>query len=506
MLLITIDNTDRTRLVEYSSLKISNILTSHPDTAEFIVRKFGDRSYSPTIDDEVIINQDGEKIFAGHIVDIDETYDKLDYVSYRISCVDYTRHMDKKLLVATYTNKTVAQIIQDFIDNGYVPVDVTNNNVVNDTLIGYIAFNYEYPSDALRQLAEETNSDWYIDYDKDIHFFLKEATLSPFNLADTTGKYIYDSLRIRRDLSQIRNTIFVRGGEFTGEKLTVDFVGDGQRKTFYLPNKFSNLQVTVSGQIKNIGIDPLNDITNFDALHNFQERSVRFRDDKIPSDTKIVSMQGNPNIPVIVKMKDSASIGLFSAREYVVIDKSIKSKQGARDRALSELYGYKTTLSEGEFKTYTSGLRSGQKINIQSTLRGLNEDFVINRVDLKIHGTDASDGSTKLIYKVSLVTTRTFDIIQLLQKLLNSKNKEIVIDENDILDEVETVLEEMSISETVTSSVVHNPIEETMSLSEVVNSDLDYGEEYVFGLWTSGRDEDNGSKKRQFILDGSPLG
>lgn len=504
-MVIQIDGDNRTDFVEYSSLKIIQILTQEPDRCEFLIRKFGDRTYSPTVNEEVIVTQDGTKIFAGHIIDIDEIYGTIDDISYRVHCSDYTRMMDSRLIINTYENQTVAQIIQDIKDT-YLPNSVTIDNVDVDTLIDYVAFNYEYPSDAFRQLAEATQSDWYIDYDKDIHFFHQSEIEAPFGLTDTGGKYIYESLNIRRDLSQLKNVIFVRGGEFLGTITTVEFLGDATRDTFFLPNKFSNLTLTTTGQEKSVGTDPIDDPSLFDAVHNFQEKFVRFRSDKIPSDAASVRIGGNPNLPVITKMRDTESIETFTAREALVIDKSINTKEGARQRAISELIGYKSTISEGEFRTYETTLRTGQKINVQSDNRGIDDDFIINKIESTIFGTDASDGSVKLINRVSLITTRTFDHIQFLKSLINSKRKEIVIDPNEILDEVESVSELFTFSETIVVSVSHNPIAESMALSEVFTSDGNYGEEYVVGLWTSGRDEDTPSvKKRQFLISGSPL-
>ena len=485
MITVNIEGTNRTRLVDYFSLVINNVKTNHPDTCSFIIKKFGDRSYSPTVNEEVIITDaDSVRIFAGHIINVDEVYDKADIIGYKIKCTDYTRMMDNKLIVDVYEDKTVSEIIQLIKDN-YLDNSITITNVNVDTLIDYIAFNYEYPSDALRQLAEMSDSDWYIDYNKDIHFFHRETDLAPFDLTDANGKYIYDSLTIRRKLSQLKNIVYVRGGEFLGNTITAAFEADGVRANFYLPSKFSNLTLTVTGQEKSVGVDPIDDPTNYDALHNFQERVVKFREDRKPDSGSEVRIGGSPNIPVLVKMRDTDSIETFTVREYVVIDKSIKSKEGARQRALAELLTYRTTISEGKFRTYQSGLKAGQKINVQSDLRGLDEDFIVNRVQARIFGTDASDKSVKLEYSVELVTIKTFNYIQLLKKLLNERKKDIIISDDEVLDEVEQISEEVTIQDTVTASISHNPQTEEIEIEDAEDDKpLDYPVKFVLGGWT----------------------
>ena len=512
MIAITIASTDRTGIVDYSSLRISQVLTSEPDTCQFIIKKFGTRTYAPSINDEVIVTQDGTKMFGGKIIELEEAYETSDYVAYRVTCTDYTHDLDGRLVVEVFENMTVLAIIQ-YLKANYLSNSVTINNVDVTTVIKYAAFNYEYVSEVLRQLAELSGADWYIDYDKDIHFNIQKSESAPFNLSDTGGKYVYESLVVRRDLTQLRNIVFVRGGDFLGDTVTAAFDGNGSQRYFYLPYKMSDLTLTVTGVQKSVGVDPIDDPTNYDAMHNFQEKTVFFRSDRIPRDTSAlatnqkVRIGGSPNLPVIVKLKDQDSINTFTSREIVVVDERIKSKEGARQRAASELLAYRTTLSEAEFDTYQAGLHVGQQITVQSTLRGLNDDYIINKLEWRVFGVDASDRSTKLVCKASLVTTRTFGYTQLLQRLLNQEKKSLVIDEDEVVDLVEGITEEISVSDAVVSSVSHNPISEAITLSETTTGNKDYGESYVLGPWTSGYPHDTpGNRKRLFILNGSHLG
>lgn len=504
MITITIEGVDRSRFVEYTSLRITNILTNQPDTCDFVVRRYGDRTYRPDINDEIVITDDSsERIFAGNIVEIDEDYDKVDYSSFMVRCIDYTRLLDSRLVVQTYQNMTAAAIIED-IKNNFMLRGFTTNNVNVTTLIPSVTFNYEYPSQCIKQLADMCAADWYVDYNKDIHFFSTGAVSAPFNLSDTGGKYIYESLRIRRNLAQLRNTIFVRGGEYLADTITAAYIADGSERFFFLPHKFTDLKLVVTGQIKSVGIDNIDQETGFDALHNFQEKVVKFRSDKKPTVGSDVRISGRPNQPVLVKLRDQDSIDTFTAKEHVIIDKSINTKEGARQRALAELLLYKTTISEGEFDTYSSGLRSGQTITIQSTARGLSEEFVINKVSIQIFGTNAATGTVQLVYRVSLVTTRTFDHIQLLLRLMNQNKKDIVISDQEVLDTVESISEVMSFVESISSSISHNPITETMTLTEYFTGQpLDYPTEFVVGPWVPGSFHTD--YKRQFITDGSPL-
>lgn len=444
MISITINGVDRTRLVDYSSLRIRQVITSLPDSAEFVIKKFGDRTYAPTIGHTVVITQNGTTFFRGVITEMSEEYEVGDYVGYRITCSDYTYKLDSKLVVATFEEQTVLEIIQFLKESGYIPNEITINNVDVTTEVAYMACNYQPVSQVLTELAELVGADWYIDYDNDIHFNIQATEAAPFGLTDDGGKYIYESLIIRRDQTQVRNIIYVRGGEYLADTITAVFDGNGAQRYFNLPYKMSSVHLTVTGDSRSVGVEPLDDPSEFDAMHNFQEKLIFFREDKTPRDTSALAasqkirISGQPYLPVLARVPDLAAIDAFTAKEHVIVDTRIKTKAAARQRAVAELMAYKTTISEAEFSTYEEGLHTGQTINVQSTLRGLDEDYIINKLEWKVFGVDASDNSTRLICKASLVTTRTFGYTQLLQRLLNKERNALTVNEGDILEVIQT--------------------------------------------------------------------
>lgn len=446
---VVINNVDRTRLVDTYTLRITQVITSQPDSCEFVIKKFGDRSYKPTIGDTMYIKDDGVNVFSGVITEIDESYDVADYSGFRVICSDYTYMLDGRLVVQTFENMTVNAIMAA-IKEQYLPSNVTIANVSCATVVDYAAFNYEPVSQVITQLAELVGADWYIDYYQDIHFSVQGTVAAPFNLSDTGGKYIYDSLTVRRDQTQVRNVVYVRGGDYIGSTVTAVFDGNAAQRYFYLPYKMSNLGVTVTGQAKSVGVDPLDDPGNYDAMHNFQEKTVFFRQDKIPRNTTAlaasqkVRIHGNPNLPILVQERDQDSINTFTSREYFIQDASIKSKDGARQRAQAEMLAYKTTLAEAEFSTYEDNLHTGQTITVQSDLRGLNEDYVISKLEWQVFGMDPDTQCPTLVCKVSLVTKRTFGYTQLLQRLLNKDKKSLILDGTETLDRFQAFAETAS--------------------------------------------------------------
>jgi hypothetical protein len=154
--------TDRTTSVIWDSLKIRQALTKEVDSCTFSVEKYGDKVYRPEEEDEVVIKQDGVKIFAGFLVRVTETLTANLVLNYSCEAKDYTHLLDRKLVNKTYTGQTELQIITD-IKNTFSASGITVNHVDGSTVVELITFNNMDPSAAIQKLAEIFNKDWYID-------------------------------------------------------------------------------------------------------------------------------------------------------------------------------------------------------------------------------------------------------------------------------------------------------------------------------------------------------
>ena len=283
-----------TKSVKRSSLVTENILTRQVDRARFTVKKYGTiHEFTPTVGKVVEIYNDGTQLFGGVIIKVVQRSEQFKILLFDVECEDFTRLLDRRLVVNTYKNQTIQQIIEDINTNFLT--DFTTNNVEGGTkIVAYIAFNYIPVSQALQRLADLINIDWFVDVDKDIHFFAKASILSPFNLLDTDGSYIFESLRIRRDNSQVKNVVFVRGGEFLGDTFTTEFISDGLQNVYTLPYRYDELQMNVTGEIWSQGIDKIDPLSVNDYVWNQDEKFIRFRGDRIPSNTSSIRIFGQP--------------------------------------------------------------------------------------------------------------------------------------------------------------------------------------------------------------------
>ena len=217
---IIIDGNERIDKVQFQSLRIQNIMTRKRDKCTFnVITQTGD-TYIPKIGEEIIITDTGTKIFAGIIKRIVSKPLVFKQIVNRIECADYLDLLDRKLVPDTFVDQTVDQIIASLKANFFPtgPSEITINNVNAPVIIKYAAFNYLPLAKAIQQLADTINYDFFVDFDRDLHFFAKTDTPAPFDINDDDGSYDYESLVIRKDNTQLRNTIIVRGGEYLGSQ------------------------------------------------------------------------------------------------------------------------------------------------------------------------------------------------------------------------------------------------------------------------------------------------
>lgn len=443
-LVITINGVDRTGIINTDSLKVKDKLNNRTNECSFTITKYGAEGIKPTLDHNVVVTLDGNIIFGGVVVSYDESVQGKNVLNYAVTCKDYSQYLNRRLVIERYEDETINDIINDLLDI-YTDDEFTHVNVNANIEVETVAFNRITLSECLDKLAKLVSYSWYVDNNKDIHFFAKNSEVAPFSITDTSDNYLYNTLEINKDLSQIRNKIFIQGGDEVGESVDETFDGDGVKDIFRLAYKYSSKPtVTVDAVAIDVGIENLQDEADFEAMWDFNQKYVRFTTGNEPAvGTDNVVVVGTPLYPILVQVPSPVSIGEFGVYEYAIKDNTIKSREQAIERAIAELTAYANEISEGGFQTYQYGLRAGQTITVNSSLRGVNEDFLIQDVSFKVITVD-NGADVKYVWNINLATLKTIGIIDILQKLL--------LDEDLSEGEQETLLIYLQFSDTASMS------------------------------------------------------
>ena len=434
---ITINGIDRTADVLNKQTTITDQITQQQNTMTFQMvdrRGLG----VPSTDQEIIITlNNATRIFAGYLTKITQEEVKGSYVLYQIDCMDYVRLLDRNLVNKTYNNMTDAAIIEDIITTYCPGFGITANNVIAGVTLDQITFNYVQPSQALRKIADLTGRNWYIDYNKDIHYFPISTNPAPFNISDSqtfaSGKGYFNT-QISTDASQLKNRVYVRGGTSLSNSTTFSKKGDGTTKKHLIPDKPHSVTVKVNGVVQSLGIKNI-DLSGFSYYLNFDEKYVE-QDAALTalSSTDVLEVDYSYDIPILVAVENTTSIDENGVHEFAIFDSKIATTVAARARAAAELIDYANNLIEGQFETYTDGFRSGQYINVNSTILGItNTNYIVQKV------TSDNLGAGVYHYTVYIASAKTMGIIRFLVELLEQANNSVQVGTNEVLDNLLTL-------------------------------------------------------------------
>lgn len=403
-ILVTINGVDKTDVVRMGSVSINDALTSKVNTATFKVFDL-DGTDKPSYGDVVrIYDEDSTQVFAGLIIKTDEKRSSIspengeEILDYGVQCQDWTRLLMRRLIIDTYQNKTCLEILTEMIDKYYPNDGITLNNVDTGITVEQITFNYKQGDKAIEALANATGYEWYIDYDKDLHFFLPTDGTATFTITDDTTNWT--DLQIKPDTSQIRNRVYVRGGIYYSDPYMQSIVPDGEQEEFllaYTP-KYEDFSMTVNSIDRTVGIKNIDEAADFDFLLDRKEKALSMGEtawaiaNKPLLTTDSIQVTYNYEIPILIVQENSDSIeslktleGGSGVYEYLITDKNISSIEAARDRARAELRDYANPVIRGTVTSYddAKGMKSGDLIEINSTRRGINTTYAVQGVKMQ---------------------------------------------------------------------------------------------------------------------------
>ncbi len=440
---ILIGGEDRTDEVRNQTVKIEDVLNDQANIASFQMYNLNDEGV-PERGETIEISVNGLKKFGGLLTKVDFSQLSNSRDIYTIRCIDWTRILDRRMVSATYENMTDKEIIEAIVDQYCGGEGITTYHVAEGVTISRISFNYVSVSRALQQISKITGRNWYIDYDKDIHYFPLTQAQAPFAITSTGNQH--KNFRLVKDDNQLRNRVFVRGGvELTTDPISEAIVADGDQRQFLIAEKPHDFEMTVGGSPVTVGIKNIDDAALFDYLLSFQEKYVEAGTGTVTpiAGTEIVFTY-NYDIPVLVAVEDTNSIqdeaeksGGSGVYEFAIIDKQISSTQQARDRAIAELTDYARGIVQSSYSTMEKGLRTGQYQRVTMANKDVDEDYVVTKVTFQ------SLGGGLFTHSIELSSAKTLGIIRFLIEMLEINRSVGEFDPNEKVDQFFSLVDQL---------------------------------------------------------------
>lgn len=441
-----INGVDLKDYVLKSSLTIQNNLTdkvdscslvlieppSKPQQGEVIIITYTQGSYSSILFGGIIDN-----IVCNRISPTQFRYD--------VSCVDYQRILEYRLVTESYDGQSCKDIIEDIISR-YVNASwgFTTNNVQTGPTIDKITFNYLPVSECIRKLAKITNYEWYVDENKDIHFFQSETNPAPYEV-DSDNSAIRN-LNMNWDFSGVINRVNVHGGSYLSSPKTESFSGDDTTVEWNLEFGPHDLVLYlgatgggISGATKyeNIGAKNLNDGSPlYDFLVEFPTKKIYVNPGigPTPATGETLWAVYLYDVKVIARINDegaqayAASLeGGDGIHETLIKDETITNQDEASDRAYAEIYEKAYPIVRGSFETYLIGFKAGQIIFVEPPNMGVSGDYyIINTVAMRSAGAGIILSTVQFSEKPKWASDIIADLVRFIKQ--TDKSGEDVID------------------------------------------------------------------------------
>ena len=485
--------------IEWESVQLSLNMTRQSNQVTLSYKKRNTDNNIATVNSNVKIYDTGSLIFQGVVTKIQTVQLSAVLLRVTITAVDYTNEMDGKLINENFAGQTINQIIAYLISK-YAP-QFTMNNVNAPTIIQNIAFTLEPFSKCLQDLAGMTGFDWYVDQYKDIHFVdATQTVVAPISITDSNGSFEEGTLAFDDDITQLKNSVYVRGGVAVGSSTTTSLVAAAGtvQTVFQCGYHFSaKPTVTNAGSAQTVGTLNVDNAASFQCMWDAANDTIVFASAVTGGNT--VAITGTPQNPIRVYIPNRSSMATYGERQLLIQDSTIVSYSAAIQRAQAELLKYAQTVVSASFITRTKGVLPGQYITINSSQFGKNAKYIVTQVGVRFFG------PTSIEYNVTCISTKLFDIIDLMIQVLRQPNKQTSYPANESYDPAEAAFETATFTEsTVVTSGAHNPQTESTTSTDSASlpggTGLNAGIIYVAGPYAPS------GTKREFNVDRSFLG
>jgi hypothetical protein len=381
------------------SLKIESVITSRVDTCAFTLE--GEQTLVPKVD-EVVISNPAETVryFAGILAEVTRTAEGLTKL-YECDCQDYSFLLDGKIVNREYDNQTDAYILNDLFTT-YLPEIDASTYVATGQTFERIKFNRVTLRQAVEAIASQTSLDWYIDYNKNLHYFTAETNAAPFGISDTpdmASTFPCSNLKYKKDGTKIVNMVTVVGGSYLSEDTEVILGSDGVATSvpslyrWEAPAGYDIIRVW-----KNTGTDasPVwtektvgpssGSFDDYDVLYD-AENSVLEWYTAPPDLTQSYKIEGRQKAPLVVRVRSTASYAKYGRWfEGKVTNQDIDNRVWGMLVGKGELAENAFEKETGNFYCLQDGLVSGQLLYIHNDLYGLDGYYLVNKVVTTILG------------------------------------------------------------------------------------------------------------------------
>ncbi|MDD5038724.1 MAG: hypothetical protein PHN78_05345 [Dehalococcoidales bacterium] len=345
----------------------------------------------------------GKKLFAGFI----DTPGRGRLASntgllHEVSCMDNHYLADKRLVVKSYTDKTLSYIVNDIVTDYLAAEGITVGEIQTGPTLSSAIFNYVKISEAFDSLKELSGMIWFIDEEKALYFIDRSTYAAPWDLDGSTYKALNGSVKLLTGNYSYRNRQYVRGGTGLTDIQTENFTGDGIVKSFACGYPLAlEPTITEDAAAKTVGIKGVE--TGKDYYWSKGDNIVYAA--AAPGAAVDVEVQYYGQYPLITMVSDygqqlvrQAAEGGTGIVEDIVTEAQHESSSSIKESAKGKLLRYCKDAEKLSYATRDSGLSPGQLQKITESSLG----FTAHEMLIESVGITTADDI--IIYSVTAIT------------------------------------------------------------------------------------------------------
>jgi len=423
-------------VIQTNSFQASSRLEER-GTASFVVKDLtGSGSYSQDMTVEVYEGEigvpSGTPIYAGFIDSVEASpIGVSNGLFHRINCKDNHYLADKRLVVKTYTSKTLAYIVNDILTDYLADEGITAGTIQTGPTIETVIFNLVNVTQCFDALKEYSGFTWRINHDKSLDFMDRVTNTAPWAL---TGAHVEQGTARRLGgNAAYRNRQYVRGGTGITSQQTETRTSDGNTLAFTMGFPLAlEPTVTFNGVPQSVGIKGVD--TGKDCYWNKGDATITFDSVAGTSGHSIVVVYYG-QYPLIALSESQSSMAATKALEggsgiveNVVTETQHESSASISASARGKITQYCQNAEKFSFVTRTSGLEAAQMLTVTFA------PFGYTAVEMLIESVSITEFGNQLSYSVTVITGPVLGSwTKLFSRILERQDKTIKVGDSRLL-------------------------------------------------------------------------
>lgn len=342
--------------------------------------------YRPQLRDEVVVTEDGTRIFGGVITDVNErgwVGPNDDPILTRINAIDFNGLTERRLVSETIPAGTLKAALLVLIDY-LTPFGTTlDPSQADGPTLPELVYDYVKLTEVLKGLADLTEWVWEIDDDNVLRMFAPASMPAPWDLIEGEASEIGD-VEVEPVEHDYADRIVVKAGPTSLVEQTEVFAGDGVEDTFQLSLPIAGplpgtgggavgyavVNVSYGSGTESLGSTSAGLVWEYDPVTLTVTRSLG-----APANGSTITVRYQAQFPITVIASNSPW-----TQEALVTAPDIITKAQAEALAESLLAQRSATVYVVRYATVRPGLKAGMTQTITVPRRDIDGTFVISEV------------------------------------------------------------------------------------------------------------------------------